>query len=133
MFKKKRIEQPKAPVDRPVNWPSGIAVRTNEGIWYIKNQKRMLVFSERALASWGFNVAVGTINSVSRFAKAGVIGFRDGTLIRDVSDGKIYLIADRHRRHVTSPDVLDLLPWPPVDVSAEEVLIHPKGDELNAI
>jgi hypothetical protein len=132
-FKRKNKHEPRLLVDRKVTWPNGIAVRTPDHIWYLKNGKRMLIFSERVLQSWNFYLGHGTDASVSHFPRAGVIGFRDGTLIRDVSDGKMYLIEGSKKRHITSPDVLVLLDWPVIDVSKLEAEIHPQGDELNAL
>lgn len=126
-------DEPRLMVDRRVDWPNGLAVRTPSHLWYIKNGKRMLIFSERVLESWAFYVGRGTDASVSHFEKAGVIGFRDGTLIKDVSDGKIYLIEGSKKRHITSPDVLVLLDWPVMEVSRLEAEIHPQGDDLNAL
>jgi hypothetical protein len=32
------------------------------------------------------------------------LGFRDGTLIKNIADGKMYLISQNKKRHVVDPD-----------------------------
>ena len=65
---------------------------------------------------------------------AGVIGFRDGTLIRDISSHKIYLISEYKKRHVVSPDIIRNLGFRIDDivlVSSREVSVHQDGDVLS--
>ena len=65
---------------------------------------------------------------------AGVIGFRDGTLIRDISSHKIYLISEYKKRHVVSPDSIRNLGFRIDDivlVSSREVSVHQDGDVLS--
>jgi hypothetical protein len=59
--------------------------------------------------------------------------FRNGSLIHNLADGKIYLIEEGKRRHVTDPDVLETLgaSWKDVTrVSLAEVNLHPEGETL---
>ena len=66
---------------------------------------------------------------------AGVIGFRDGTLIKDISSGKIYLVSDYKKRHVVSPDILPQLGYTNRDVilvSGREASVHQEGEVLSA-
>lgn len=134
-FKKKNVTNKKErePVDRPVAWPNGIAVKVGDTYWYIKGNTRLHIISERAVRSWGLHISNGTNASTAAFRKAGTLGFRDGSLIKDISSGKIYLIAASKKRHVTNPDVLTILGYPVVDVSREEAAIHINGEDLNAI
>jgi len=70
---------------------------------------------------------------LSKFKVVGKLGFRDGTLIKDISDGKIYLISQNKRRHITSPDVFDnfgLDRSKIVEVSSDEVAMHLLGENL---
>jgi hypothetical protein len=61
-------------------------------------------------------------------------GFRDGTLLNNMADGKLYLVSEGLLRHITSPDVLDRLGVSEADalvVSQAEISIMKKGDALN--
>lgn len=133
-FKKKNVTtKERLPVDRPVAWPNGIAVKIDGVYWYIKGDTRLRIISERALRTWGLHVSDGTNASAAAFREAGTLGFRDGSLIKDISDGKIYLIASSKKRHITDPDVLEILGYPVVEVSRAEAAIHPNGEDLNGI
>ena len=64
---------------------------------------------------------------------AGKLGFRDGTLIKNISDGKIYLISQNKRRHVTDPDTFSkygLDRNSVVEVSDMETNMHDLGENL---
>ena len=64
---------------------------------------------------------------------SGIVGFRDGTLIRDISTHKIYLISDYKRMHVADPDVFKNLGFTHKDVilvSSREALLHKDGGIL---
>ena len=127
-------ELPKEPYNRPIGrWPSGCALRDPSGqVWMIKNNKRFRCFSERTAWSWKFNIIEVGPEALKNTPKGGILGFRDGTLIKDVSDAKIYLVSESKVRHVTSPDILDLL-GEPLLVSHDEVKIHTEGEELSGI
>jgi hypothetical protein len=135
MFRKKKEEQLVQPIklyNRPAKWPSGVAVSTPSGIWFIKKSKRYRCFSERSAYSWQFRLISAGNESVSKLPVGGVLGFRDGSLIKDVSDGKIYLVSDSKVRHITSVDALELF-GEPMLVSHDEVKIHLEGEEINGI
>ena len=64
---------------------------------------------------------------------AGKLGFRDGTLIKNIADGKMYLISQNKKRHIVSPDVftkygLDRSRL--IEVSESEAAIHDLGENL---
>lgn len=114
--------------------PSGIAVRTPDGrSWIIKNDKRFEVPTPRVLDSWSINTIdiVGPV--LDRYNAGGVVGFRDGTLIQDMSSGKIYLIENSKRRLLTNPDILDILDWRVILVSKSEADLHTDGEDLNGL
>lgn len=72
--------------------------------------------------------------AVKHFKVAGILGFRDGTLINNVSDGKLYIIAGNKKRQVVNPDWLDLLEHDfstELLVSSEEANLHEDGAVLN--
>lgn len=133
IFRRKKVEpqvQPKELYNRPARWPSGTAVKTPSGVWFIKGSKRYKCFSDRTTWSWGFRPIEAGEESLSKIPKAGVLGFRDGTLIKDIFDGRIYLVSDSKIRHVTNPDVLYIL-GEPLLVSHEEAQIHTEGENLS--
>ena len=64
---------------------------------------------------------------------AGKLGFRDGTLIKNIADGKLYLISQNKKRHIVDPDTFNkygLDRSQVVEVSAFEVSMHELGEEL---
>ena len=63
----------------------------------------------------------------------GTLGFRDGTLIKNIADGKIYLISQNKRRHIIDPDSFTKYGLDRsniVEVSEAEVNMHDIGDNL---
>lgn len=120
-------------ITSPTNFPSGIAVKTDTGTYWIKDNKKYKLISERAAKSWAFIEVLATDHALSVIKSAGKLGFRDGTLIKNISDGKIYLVSQNKRRHIISPDVFDkyglnrsLL----IEVSEAETNMHELGESL---
>lgn len=115
--------------------PSGLIARTEKGDFLVKGDKRFKFVSDRARDSWKTRI-IETNEFVMKNVKvAGLIGFRDGTLIRDISSHKIYLISDYKKRHVVNPDSLKILGFKVKDivlVSAKEAAVHQEGELLNA-
>ena len=76
----------------------------------------------------------GSDTSVSKFKKSGVLGFRNGTLVKNIADGRYYLISDNKRRHIVSPDVFDKYGFN-IDitmvVAQAEIDIHEEGEVLS--
>lgn len=120
-------------ISNPTNFPSGLAVKTDKAIYWIKDGKRYKIISDRAAQSWSFATVNATEAALSGFKLVGKLGFRDGTLIKNISDGKIYLISQNKKRHITSPDVFDnfgLDRSKVIEVGEEEVNMHNLGDNL---
>lgn len=120
-------------ISSPTNFPTGLAVKTDKATYWIKDGKRFKLISERAEASWSFPTVYATENAVSGIKLAGKLGFRDGTLIKNIADGKLYLISQNKRRHIVSPDVFDkygLDRSMVVEVSDDEANMHELGDSL---
>jgi len=123
-------------VNTPTNFPSGISVKTESASYWIKDGKKYKLVSERAAKSWSFVTVNATDLAISHIKNAGKLGFRDGSLIKNIADGKIYLISQNKRRHITSPDVFyrygldrdDI-----IEVSDAEANMHDLGEDLNAI
>jgi hypothetical protein len=52
-------------------------------------------------------------------------------LIKDISDGKMYLVSDSKRRHIVEPSVLEWLNTNVIGAGQKEVLIHEEGEPLD--
>jgi hypothetical protein len=83
------------------------------------------------MKSWCLPVLETKESVISGLKLFGSLGFRDGTLVKDISNGKIYLISDSKSRHITDPDVLEWLEAEIIRVSHKEILSHEEGEELN--
>ena len=128
VFQKKQIPQNKSFTP---NVPSGLIAHTEKGYYYIKGKKRFKFVSERAMETWCI-LPVDTKESIlAGIQVMGTIGLRDGTIVRDISDGKIYLISDNKRRHITNPDVLIWIGSSIIDVSQKDISVHTEGDPLD--
>lgn len=120
-------------VSLPTNFPSGIAVETDKATYWIKDGKKFKLISDRAAKSWAFPTVKATESAIANTKLAGKLGFRDGTLIKNIADGKMYLISQNKRRHIVSPDVfarygLDRSRL--IEVSDAEAEMHDLGENL---
>lgn len=123
-------------ISQPTNFPSGLAVKTEKATYWIKDGKRFRLISDRAANSWMFTTVNATEAALSGTKVVGKLGFRDGTLIKNISDGKMYLVSQNKLRHITSPDVFErygLDRSKMIEVSAEEIDAHDLGENLNGI
>lgn len=136
MFKR---SQP-SPATEPVEYPAGTFIRTEKGYFYIVSPtKRYRLITERAVSSWSPQRIVKTTEAaVSKYRIAAKMKFRNGSLIWNLSDGKIYLIENGKRRWVVSPDVLTSLGLDPtktmkevICVGQEEINLHELGEDLH--
>lgn len=113
--------------------PGGLIANTEKGDFLVKGDKRFKFVSSRARDSWNLSIVKTTEFAMSNCKIAGVVGFRDGTLIRDISSHKIYLISDYKKRHVVSPDFFKNLGYKMKDVllvSSKELVVHQEGEPL---
>jgi hypothetical protein len=114
--------------------PGGLIARTEKGDFFVKGDKRFKFISNRARDSWKLKIIETNELAMQNIKIAGVIGFRDGTLIRDISSHKIYLISDYKKRHVVAPDIFKSLGYRMSDVilvSSKEAGVHQEGVVLN--
>jgi hypothetical protein len=117
-----------------VDWPDGLFVMTENGIcWHLTKGRRYKVFSKRVLDSWHPSPISGSTISLSGHPYGGILGFRPGTVIEDLSSGIIYLISNNKRRKITNPDVLLTLGLPIITVSKAEADIHEDGETIDGL
>lgn len=125
-----RAELPTAPVE----YPSGICVKTEKGAYLIqKDGKRYRIPTKAILDSWNFPLTVDTTEAaVSNHPLAVLkVGFRDGSLLNNIADGRIYLVSAGRLRHVVDPEVLNRLGNPtPVTVSDAEIKMMKQGEPI---
>ena len=128
MLKKKT-----ATISNPTLIPSGLAVKTDKAIYWVKDGKRYRLISDRAAKSWCFTTVNATEQAVSGMKLVGKLGFRDGTLIKNIADGKMYLISQNKKRHIVDPDSFDkygLDRKSVLEVSESEANMHDIGENL---
>lgn len=131
MFSRKKILRP----SEPVLYPAGTFVHSEKGYFYIVNAtKRYRLISERVVASWRPHRIVETSEAaLSKYRIAAKMKFRNGSLIHNLADGKIYLIVDGLRRQVVSPDALTRIGAvlsEATTVSKDEINLHELGEEI---
>jgi hypothetical protein len=133
LFKKKQLTQQQKIVIDPTVFPSGIAVKTESGIYWVKDGKRFKLISDRAADSWMFTTVNSIDKAVAGMKLVGKLGFRDGTLIKNIADGKMYLVSQNKRRHIVDPDSFNrygLDRSKVIEVSELETAAHDLGENL---
>lgn len=133
MFRKKKT--PTLPTN-PVDYPAGICVVTDQGRYLInRDGKRYRIVSDRIFDSWNFPLIVKTTEPALKNFPVAVtkLAFRDGTLLNNIADGKMYLVSGGKVRHVVSPDALTRLGISPADaifISGTELNLMKVGEEI---
>ena len=121
---------------KPVVYPVGSFIETEAGYFYISGpNKRFRFLSKRVIDSWAPHRIIETTEAaVVNYRIAAKMGFRNGSLIHNIADGRMYLVEASKRRPITSPDVLDrvgAVRSDIVSVSLAEINLHEIGVELN--
>jgi len=140
LWKKKRLRlrllknsKPSLTISQPTNFPSGIAVKTDKDTYWIKDGKRYRLISNRAAQSWCFTTVLVTEAALTGIKLVGKLGFRDGSLIKNLADGRMYLVSQNKLRHIVDPDSFDrygLDRSKVVEVSDKEISAHDLGENL---
>ena len=126
--KKLNIAEPIGKI-KPID---GLMITDGENYWFIKGGKRVKCFSYRSFKSWSLDAILATPQACKTIPLTGTLGFRDGSLIKDIVSGKIYLISQSKARLITDPDILDVFGRERIiEVSPSEVEIHTQGEDLN--
>lgn len=132
-FQRTKTQPPILPTTK-TDYPEGTCVETEAGWFFIKKNYRFRIPTRRVLDSWRFNVVQTTEAAVKHYKVAGKLGFRDGTIIDDFSDGRMYIIAGNKRRHIVNPDFFERTGidhhWA-ITVSSEEANLHDDGEVLS--
>lgn len=134
MLKRKQQKNiPSTLITSQTNFPSGLAVKTEKATYWIKDGKRFRLISDRAADSWFFTTVNASESALSGFKIAGKLGFRDGTLIKNISDGKLYLISQNKKRHIVEPDIFSIYGLDRskvIEVSQADIDMHEEGETL---
>lgn len=121
----------------PQVYPTGICVKTEKGAYLInKDGKRYRIPTKAILDSWSFPLVVDTSEAALVKYPVAVtkLGFRDGSLLNNIADGKMYLVSGSVLRHITDPAVLARLgvtKGDAVTVSDDEINIMKFGENIN--
>ena len=132
IFKRKPpVHEQKVPVS-PVVYPSGTCVETESGRYYIKGNRRYRIKSEAVFKSWSFPLVCKSTDAAIANYKPSLrpLGFRDGTVIRDIFNLELFVISDGKRIKLTDPDMLEFLGLDNAKIpyaSHEEVISHSEG------
>jgi hypothetical protein len=123
-------------ISKDVTLPSGTFVRSAalKNVYYIKGGTKFKCHSERVFQSWNAPCAYAAEVYLTKYKTGGTLGFRDGTLIHNIADGRMYLVSANKRRHITSPDVFDAYGLDRsrvIEVSDAETRLHEEGEPLN--
>ena len=132
-LKLRNRSKPILTISQPTNFPSGIAVKTDKDTYWIKDGKRYKLISDMAAQSWCFTTVLATESALSGIKFVGKLGFRDGALIKNVADGKMYLVSQNKLRHIVDPDSFErygLDRSKLIEVSEKEILAHDLGENL---
>lgn len=114
-------------------YPDGLMFRHGQDTYYVKRGVRYRLYSPRVFESWGLRAIPAGDDLLKTPVSKSPLGFRDGTLIHNYADGRLYLISAGLRRQVMNPDTMARFGWRKRDalvVSNSEAELHAEGDPL---
>lgn len=120
----------------PQEYPSGCALITEAGRYFLnKDGRRYRIQSDEIFWSWAFPLVIDTTETACKNYPVAVsrLGFRDGTLLNNISDGKLYLVSETRLRHITGTKPLTTLGLDPnqaLVVSDADIKIMKQGEPL---
>lgn len=135
-FRKKTEPVAKRLPTAPTVYPVGTVVLTEKCHYFInRDGKRYRIGTQRMVDSWNYPHIVETTEAALTNYPIAVskLKFRDGSLLNNFADGKLYLVSDRTLRHVVSPEALERLNLTREDatvVSDAEIKMMKQGEEL---
>jgi hypothetical protein len=121
----------------PQEYPAGCAVVTEKGSYFInKDGKRYRIQSDEIFWSWRFPLVVETTEAAVKNYPVAVnrLPFRDGTLLNNIADGKLYLVSEGKLRHIVGNKCLFVLGLDvnqALVVSDADIKIMKQGEPLN--
>lgn len=138
----KQTTSAKSPTPRTLDYyvtlPVGTCLKTENGFFYInKNNNRYIRYkikTYRILDSWKFSYVVySTESAFSKVPVVGSLGFRSGSVFKDISTGLFYIVEGSLKRRIEDPDYLFSLGINPEAVplvSKEEADLHKEGEVM---
>lgn len=114
-------------------YPDGLMFRYGSDVYYVKRGVRYRLYSPRVFKSWGLAAIPAGDDLLKTPVNKSPLGFRDGTLIHNYADGRLYVISAGKRRQITSPDVMSRFGWRKREflvVSNDEAELHAEGEPL---
>lgn len=133
---KRKVKEIKAEVPTsPYDYPSGVCVKTESGLYYLKNKTKYRIKSDKVFKSWKFPVVIDSSDHAISHYRPSLrrLGFRDGTIVRDIYDQRLYIISNSERVSITTPEAYAVLaiddsviPY----VSHEDVVFHKEGGSI---
>lgn len=126
ILKRKSNQLPVERLNKKAYPISGMFYSTEKGYFYVKSSKRYKVYSKRCLDSWSPSLIETDFVNISHIQYAGILGFRDGTIIHNLANGKIYVVSDSKKLHLKTPDV-----FPEGWIEANKVLVSDQEAELH--
>lgn len=115
------------------DFPTGLCVEANGKYYLIRNNTRLRYPTDRVWESWSLPAIPCEYDAIKHIPLAGSLGFRDGSLILNYADGKIYLVSANKRRLITSPDVYERYGLDReniIEVSQDEIDLQREGEPL---
>lgn len=112
-----------------------VKIKEKPGVFLIKDGEKRPILHKDILSTRFQHVPIINISQVEldTYKTGRAVEFRDGSLIRDNRNGRVYLISRGIRRYISHPSILEDLKMKSYPVtSVEGVLIdlHPQGSNL---